>query len=342
MAEPDTLSLLKADLKNKRPGRFYVFHGPEAYLRAHYLESLRRLAVEEYAEAFNFHRFTPETVSLQAVHDSIEAIPMMGLTSMVQIDDVNFFGMGEEGSAYAKLFSDIPDYCTLVLVYDTVEFRIDKRRKALAEVFDKALIVEFRQPGERELIAWTGRHFKKHEKQITVDDARYLIRRTGGDMTALLSEIEKLSAYVREPVIDRGSIDLLVEPVLEAAAFDLADAIAAGRNEKALRCLRDLLQLQTEPVVILGAIGGQMRRILTAKRLLAAGKGQRELMQLCGISSYPAQKAAEFASRLSDAFCSRAVLLCLEADSQLKTSLDEPERILELLVLQLAEEARHG
>ena len=342
MAGDTPLDRLKADLKNNHPGRFYVFHGTEAYLRSHYLNSLHKLLVEDFAETFNYHRFTQENISLQAVHDSLEAIPMMSPTSMIQIDDVNFFQLGEDGNDYAKFFGDIPDYCTVVLVYDSVEFKIDKRRKALAEAFEQALIVEFSQPSERELVAWIGRHFKKYEKQITVRDAQYLIHRTGGDMTTLLSEIQKLGAYVQGPVVSQADIDLLVEPVLEAATFTLTDAIASERYEAALQCLHTLLQMQEEPLMILGSVGSQMRRILTAKRLLTNGKGQQELMKLCGINGYPAQKAMEYARRLPEAFCARAVELCLEADLQMKTSFDEPERILEFLILKLAGEARHA
>ncbi len=342
MAEDTSLDRLKADLKAKKPRNFYVFHGPEAYLRSYYLNSLHKLLVEDFAETFNYHRFTAENLDLQAVHDSLEAIPMMSPTSMVQIDDVNFFQLGEDANDYAKFFSDIPDYCTLVLVYDTSEFRIDKRRKAMAEAFEKALIVEFNQPTERELVTWIGRHFKKYEKQITVRDAQYLIHRTGGDMTTLLSEIDKLSAYVQGPMVSQADIDLLVEPVLEAAAYTLTDAVAAGRYDAALQCLNTLLQMQEEPLMILGSLGSQMRRILTAKRLISNGKGQQELMKLCGTTSYPAQKAVEYARRLPESFCARAVELCLEADRQMKTSFDEPARILELLVLELAGASKNG
>ena len=342
MTERNALDLLKADLKNKTPRNFYVFHGTESYLRTYYLNSLRKLLVDEFTEAFNYHRFNAENLSLQSVLDSMDAIPMMSPTSMVQIDDVNFFSLGEDAAEYAKFFSSIPSYCTVVLVYDTVPFKIDNRKKALAEAFSHALIVDFEQPSERELVNWVGRHFKKHGKQITVEDAQFLIRRIGGDMTTLLSEIEKISAYEQQPVVRRESIVLLVEPVLEAAVFDLSDAISAGRYESALQCLRVLLQRQEEPISILGVISSQMRRILTGKQVLAEGKGSRELMSLCGISSYPAQKTLEFSRRLSGAFCEKAVELCLEADWQMKTSFDEPQRILELLVLELAGEAAHA
>lgn len=342
MAE-NNLDKLKSDIKLNHPARFYVFYGEEAYLRSYWLDALHRLLVEDFAEAFNYHRFSAETLSLQGVLDSIEALPMMAPRSMVQIDDVNFFALpSEDGVGYAKFFSDIPEYCTLVLVYDTVEYKIDRRKKALAEVFDRAVAVEFTQPTERELVGWIGRHLKKAGKRITVDDAQYLIHRTGGAMTALLGEIGKLSAYVEDETVTREHIDLLVEPVLEAEVWELTDAIAAGCYEAALQALRALLQKQEEPLRILGAIGGQARRILAARRLLDAGKRQQDLMKLCGINSYAAQRTMDSAKRLSERFCARTVELCLEADERLKTSYDDPDRVLEMLVLELAGESRNG
>lgn len=337
-----SLDRLKTDLKSRQPGSFYIFHGPEAYLRDHYLESLRNLLVEDFAEAFNYHRFSPETISLQAVADSVNAIPMMSPTSMVRIDDVNFFAIGEDAADYAAIFSNLPSYCTVVLVYDTVEYKPDRRKKTIAEALDLAREVCFQQPSERELISWIARHFKKLGKQITVDDAVFLIRRTGGDMTTLSAEIEKLGAYETEPAVSRRSIELLVEPVLEAAVFDLSDAVAAGRYETALQILHILLRRQEEPVVILATIGSQLRRIVEANRLRAAGKGKNDLMKLCSVSSYPAQKAMEFSRRLPAEFPEKALELCLEADRRMKTSFDDPKRVLELLVLQLAEEAAHA
>ena len=340
--EENNLDRLKADLKRNTPARLYVFHGEEAYLRRYYLDALRKLVVEDFAEAFNFHRFGPDTISLQGVLDSLEALPMMAQRSMVQIDDVNFFALGEDGAEYAKFFSDIPDYCTVVLVYETQPFKIDRRKKALAEVFDRAVTVEFTQPSDRELVSWIARHLKKANKRITVDDAQYLIHRTGGAMTALLSELGKLTAYVEEETVTRSHIDLLVEPVLEADVFAITDAIAKGRYETALRTLRTLLQKQEEPVMILGAMGSQFRRLLAARRLTDGGKRQQDLMKLCGMPAYPARLAMENVRGLSERFCARAVELCLEADRRLKTSYDAPERVLEFLVLEIAGESRNG
>ena len=48
------------------------------------------------------------------------------------------------------------------------------------------------------------------------------------------------------------------------------------------------------------------------------------------------------ARRVTDGFCQRAIELALDTDIAMKTSADEPERLLELLLVRLAQEAQHG
>ena len=50
----------------------------------------------------------------------------------------------------------------------------------------------------------------------------------------------------------------------------------------------------------------------------------------------------EAARRLPAPFCRKAAELVLETDYRIKTSFDDPERLLELLILQLAQEGRNG
>lgn len=333
----------KTELKENTLGNFYIFHGEEAFLRTYYLDQVKKKLIDEFTEAFNFHRFTEETLSVQELADSVESLPMMAERSLVVVEDIDFYKQPEDArNAYAAIFSDLPDYCTVVLVYDTVEYKPDKRMKTLSQALANAVEVQFNKPSERELSVWIFRHFKPHGQMISEDLCRYFIQITGGSMTRMLTEIEKVAAYAKEPVITREDIDAVVEPVLEAVVFDLTDAIAAGKYETAMVKLETLLQKQEEPIPILGAIGSQMRRIVTAQTLRGAGKGIKDLMSLCGIAAYPAEKTMEFARRLSERFCEKAVELCLQTDYQMKTSYDDPERLLELLVLRLAQEARNG
>ena len=107
--------------------------------------------------------------------------------------------------------------------------------------------------------------------------------------------------------------------------------------------LQTLLKMQQEPLAILGAVGGHFRRISTARTLLDNGKQTGELMKLCGInSSYAAQKSMDMARRFRPEFCRKAAELVLETDYKMKTSFDEQDRLLEMLILELAQEARRG
>ena len=98
--------------------------------------------------------------------------------------------------------------------------------------------------------------------------------------------------------------------------------------------------MQLEPLVILGTVGGHFRRISAARILIDQGKTASDLMKLCGLGSYPAQKTMDIARRFRPEFCTKAAELILETDRKIKTSFDDAERLLELLILQLAQEAR--
>ena len=124
--------------------------------------------------------------------------------------------------------------------------------------------------------------------------------------------------------------------------FQMTDLLSAGRYDQAFQKLQQLLKMQQEPLAILGAVGGHFRRISAARTLLDNGKTAYDLQKLCGIPDYPARKTMEAARRFSSAFCQKAANLVLETDYQIKTSFDEPERLLEVLILRLAQEARNG
>ena len=340
----NNLQELKLHLKNKALGRLYIFHGEETFLLNHYLTQIRKQLLDPLTESFNFHRLNNETFDLRSFADAVENLPMMAESTFVQVDDIDLFKMNEgDRTKMTELLSDIPDYCTVVLTYETVSWKPDKRLKKLWEaVEENALIVEFAKQDQRDLIAWVTRHFAARKKRISTDLCAYLIDITGGTMTALSGEIDKICAYSGADEIKKADIDAVTEPVLDAVVFQMTDLLSGGRYDQAMLKLQTLLKMQQEPLAILGAVGGHFRRIGTARTLLDHGKNSSDLQKLCGIPDYPARKTMEAARRFRPEFCARAAALVLETDYKMKTSFDDPERLLELLILQLAQEAGHG
>lgn len=340
----NSLQLLKTQLKNKDLGRLYVFHGEETFLLHHYLGQIKNKLLDPLTESFNYHRLNSETFALRSFADAVENLPMMAEATFVQVDDVDPFKMNEsDRTKMAEILSDIPDYCTVVFTFITIPWKPDKRLKKLWEaVSGNGEIVEFAKQDQKDLIAWVTRHFAAHKKQISSDLCAYLIDITGGTMTALSGEIDKICAYSGADQIKKTDIDAVTEPVLDAVVFQMTDLLSAGRYGEALLKLQQLLKMQEEPIKILGAVGGHFRRISTARTLLDNGRNGSDLQKLCALPDFAARKTMEAARRFGPEFCAGAAALILETDYQMKTSFDDNERLLELLILRLSQEANHG
>ncbi|MBP3672358.1 MAG: DNA polymerase III subunit delta [Oscillospiraceae bacterium] len=344
VASNDGLQELKAAIKNKNLGRLYIFHGEETFLLDHYFEQMKKILLDDLTESFNFHKLNNETFDIQSFADSVENLPMMAEHTLVHADEIDLFKLPEgDRNKMAEILSDIPEWCTVVFTYETVAWKPDKRLKKLWEAIDKnASIVEFAKQGQRELISWISRHFMARQKRISNDLCAYLIDITGGTMTALSGEINKIAAYSGAEEITKSDIDAVTEPVMDAVVFQMTDLLGEGKYGPALQKLQTLLKMQQEPLAILGAVGGHFRRLSTARTLLDNGKGSGDLMKLCGIPDYPARKTMDAARRFRPEFCRKAAELVLETDYKMKTSYDDPERLLEMLILELAQEAYRG
>ena len=338
----DTLQELKGQIRNKDFGRLYIFHGEEVFLLRHYFDQMKKHLVEELTESFNYHKFNSENFQLQTFVDSVEGFPMMAEHTFVHVDEVDLFKLPEgEREKLTEVFSDIPDWCTVVFTYETVAWKPDKRQKKFWDAINKAaMVVEFAKQNQRELVAWVSRHFLARGKRISNDLCAYLIEITDGTMTSLSGEILKICAYSGADEIKKSDIDAVTEPVLDAVVFQMTDLLSEGKYGQALVKLQQLLKMQQEPIQILGAVGGHFRRISTARTLLDHGRSASELAKLYGLQDYPARKSMDAARRFRPEFCKRAVGLVLETDYKMKTSYDDQERLLEMLILQLAQEAR--
>ncbi len=336
------LARLEQALKTGTLGRCYILYGEEGYLREVYFEKIKKALLSGPAESFNFHRFTRETLDWDAVAEAVEALPMMAERTLTVVDDIDLFK--EPAAAREKIaaiLSDLPAHACLVFRYDTVPFAPDGKMKKLSQALAAAEAVEFGKQDARVLREWIRRRVKAGGKDIDIMTSDYLAFLTDNSLASLAGEIDKLTAYAKGELITKEDVDAVVEPALTAVSFDISNAVAGGDYDRALCKLRELFAMQQDPDLLLGAIASQMRRLQCAKVLSENGKGILELKELCGMKSeYPARLAMNEARRLSGRFCDRAVLLCLEANRRLRSSCDNPQRLLELLLIRMAGEAR--
>ena len=318
----EAVQKLKADLAAGELGCAYIFHGEESYLREHYLEEVRKQLVPAGFEDFNYHKVEGKDLTVQRLSEMAEAMPMLSERTLVVVTDFDLFKLNEEQRTRMITFlEDIPPYCCVVFVYDTIEYKPNKTMKKLWKaVTDYVETVEFKAADNSDLVAWIARRFKALGKEIDRQTAEYLIFTCGGLMTGLVPEIIKIGTYAKGKTITQKDIDAVADPVLSAEVFKLSDAVLQNDYNRAASILGDLLKMQTEPIMILAALGAQLRRIHTARLAIDSGKDKYWLMELWEMKSdYPAKLLLTAAKRTSADWCAEAVKMCQVLDRRMKS-----------------------
>lgn len=315
------------------PGNFYIFYGPERYLLEFYLTKLRAVLVPEGLDEFNYRRFEGKGLTVPKLIDAVDSLPVFSTRTFIEIHDYDIFSQPADiTEKLLALLSDLPDYVCLVFSYDTVEFKPDKRLKAVKSLLSKASCVEFAHQEEKKVVRWILNHIKSHGKTMSVQDGEYMCMLTGGDMTTLNTEIEKLCTYVSGENITREDIDVCVSPTSQAVTYKLTNAISAAKFDEAADILSQLLDNNEPPHKILFSVSLVMRQLLWAKICLMENRPVKYYMDAFGIRfDFQARNLYTAAKRMSLAQCRENVLLCGNAALEMNGTSDYESAIKELV-----------
>lgn len=333
---------LRKAIKEKTPARAYLFYGEESYLRQTYVQQLQELLIPKGSEDFNLHRLSGGRVTAQDVADAVESMPMMAPSTLVTVTDWDIFRLDEgQRSQLIELLEDLPDYCTVVFIYDTVSYKPDRKMKKLTAAMDKNVeVVEFQGQSRDALVRWLQKRFRALGRSIDQQTADYMLFYCGSMMDNLIGEVNKVAAFAKAEQVTTADIAAVAEPVLDARIFDMTNHISARDYNKAAAVLGDLLRMQTEPIVILGAIGKELRRLYTARMALDGGKDRFWLMDLWQMrSDYPAKLLLQAARRVDHEWCKRSLAACQLLDRRMKSEKNiDREGELVRFVMELAEQ----
>lgn len=325
----------KKAVRDKKLGQLYIFHGNEKYLMEYYLGEMKNILLGGGMEGFNYHPFDGKDLNIDSLSSAVLTLPVFSDRTLIVVRDFNIFKCEEkQKEKLEELLSDLPEYVCLVFIYDTIEFSPKKQK--ISEIIEKkGNIVKFDQQKQEDLIVWIKRRFSALGREIDNADAEYLIYLSGGLMSSLIPEIEKIAAYSAGK-IKKSDIDAVVIPVMDAIIFELTDAISERNFKKSWLILSELLKMKEDPIYILSFVGKQVRQMYSAKLALDRGKDAAYVSILWGIKHrYPAQLLLRSAKRITAEWCREAIKLCAETDFILKTSAKDKERELELFLLKL-------
>ena len=338
---------LKAQLRRRELAPVYLLFGSETYLRD---KAARTIADFAFAEG-DLRDFNETEFSLNADGNLERAIaaanqlPMMAARRVVRVTDVRVSASGhrdtlreEHEALLTKYFRDPSPSTIMVFIAD----ELNGVRKIGKLLRAETTAVDFEPMDDGELTNWARDKFKASGTEIDERSLRHLIALVGNDASRVENEAAKLStAALPDRRVTMDLIDPLVPNSRELTNFELTDNLVRKDRTRALAVLKKILDDGAEPLMILGLISYNYRRLVMAKDLMMRGADRGEVTRVMNLR-YSDQEGFLAAARRSDMDQLALVLARLaETDLAIKTSIGgsgpQGARMqLEVLVCELA------
>lgn len=317
---------LNEDINTGKLQGIYLLCGAEAYLRRQYRDRLKSAIVGD--DTMNYHYFEGKNISVGEIIDLAETLPFFAERRLIVLENTQLFKSG--GEQLADYLEERAESTYFLFV----EPETDKRSKLYRTVKAKGSIVEFGTQDEDTLIKWVMGMVKKEGKNISANNLRYLLEKTGTDMENIRKETEKLFCYLLDKdVITREDIDEICTKQISGHIFDMIGAIADKQQEKALALYYDLLALKEPPMRILFLIAKHFNQLLQVKDLYKKGFADKAVAERVGIPPFAIRKYITQAGRFSMEELRGAVEACVQAEEDIKTGRVNDTLSVELLIV---------
>jgi len=324
--------ILKKQVKSDTLQNMFHFFGEETYLKQHYLNILKEKLSGEFPE-FNLIEFEGE-VSAQDIDVSFNTPPMMGDKKLVIFKETGIFKAGSKcKDAFKEAVETAAEYL-YVIVYDD-EF--DKRNAAYKAFAEKCLSVDFQRRTRADIKAWVVNLLKKSYKKMTIDAMEYFLDCVGVDMHGVLMDVNKLISYVGErDTIEKEDVENVVAKEFFTKEYVLTDALIGGNKKEAMKALSELLEMRSDPIMLLYIIASGYISTYKAKILMEEGAGASQIMRALALPrDFLAKKYMDFARKLPLSKLKWAISLIKKADYEAKIGIGDGETVIKMLVAQL-------
>lgn len=350
-----SLEALKQKLNQGSISGVILLCGADEYTKNYYANEIKK-KFDKNTTGVNYFVFDGSKNSPQELVQLTEGFPLLLTTTretntkLIEIKNLTPDNINESiAEEYSAIFAQIPEFCTLLIIYSAEELDIKKlsptmtkKKKAkglpafLEAIKNNGLIIEFETPSADRLISWAARHFKSYGTPITKAELEYLLEFCGTDMNVLATEINKLSMYCGERGISRADIENVCCPNTEYQVFDMTKALVEGNDKKAFKILDALKFAKTEPILLLGILA----RLISDMAIIKSGADSKlnfaQIANASSINEWQVKRYLDFLRNKDGDFLPFAASECLEADKKLKSSPEEPYIVFETLVARIS------
>ena len=329
--------------KNIKKGQFapiYLVYGTEAYLINETKQLLIEHVLQEDEMDFNFSQFDLEEIPVETALEDVETLPFIGERRLVFMQNPFFLTAEKSKSKVEHNVKRLEAYLSDPVPYSIVVLtapyeKLDERKKITKELKRKAVLVEAKKLGDRELKVWINERVAEYHVQIDDQATELLLELAGTNLMMLTNELDKMALYVGDDKrITVEVVEKLVAKSLEQNIFTLVDSVLQRKMESAMTILHDLLRQNEEPIKILSVMAGQVRLLYQVKELSRQGYSQQKIAGQLRVHPYRVKLALEKTSEFQERELLSIIDDLAEADYKMKTGQADKAITLELLLLK--------
>ena len=336
--------LSREDLRNRLKRRefapVYLLFGAESYLRDIAAKTIADFALADSSlREFNEIEHSLKDSRIEYALADAEQLPMMASRRVVKISNIivsansNKDNLKEEDEAVLDGYLTRPAETSIVIF---IADELDKRRKISKLLLENSAAVEFTALNDFELRKQIQDKARNLNAGVDEKAATHLIALLGADVRKITVEIEKLAvAALPDKLITFDLVESLVPNSREISNFDLTDQLLAGNKSKALQVLKKILDDGAEPLMLLGLIANNFRRLFMAKELMSQGVERKEVARVMKLPPFKQEDFLATARRADTKKLSRILQRIADADLAVKTSKATPRLQIEMLVCEL-------
>ena len=321
--------------------KIYLLSG-EKYFLDHFENIIKNKILNDNNNDFNDTIFDGENINLNDLENAIDTLQLNSNKKCITIKNLEWENQSSEDIEYLiKIFSDIPEYCTVLLIeYHEITGtkNINKFKKIEKFVNENGIFCKFDVndiPIEKHLVRWAK---DEYHKNLSIEDAKIIKEKCNNlDITHIRNELKKICNYEKKENISKSSLEIISDISEKRIIFDLPKSIFSKNTKKSFEILNSLIKNKEDPIAILSVICSEYIDLYRVKILCQKNNNLNEIINNFDYKNkeFKIKNAYKRCQNFSIEKIKKSLEYLLETDIQLKSTNIDKQLILQNLIIKL-------
>lgn len=308
----------------------YLIYGVDKYLID---KEIDKIIKKNKIDNNSIIKYSLNEDSIDNILEDANTFNLFSDTKLIIVNDANIFTSSND-ILTDKIINYLNNYNDKsYLVFTLLSDKIDNRKKITKVMSDKGNVIDLnkKEVDTNYIISY----LKENGYQINMSDARMILNKVGNNLFSINNELDKLMLFkLEDKVIDKNSIDLLINENIDSSLFALVDSITNKDKDKMLKLYHECL-LESDPIMIINMLANKYILLYQVKRLISDGYSDDKIAKELEVHPYPVKLARNMCYSYSVKEILDIILKLANLDKDIKLGNVNGEVGLEFLLLSI-------